>query len=50
MSYVPHVEDCVMPEKPTGKVIKITKFLSCVEIMKDGIALSTLDDMIDHCT
>jgi hypothetical protein len=48
---VPHVEDHVVPEKPTGKVSTLTKFLrSCVEIMKDETVLSTLYDMIDHCT
>jgi hypothetical protein len=40
-----------VPEKPTGKVSMLTKFIrSCVELMKDETALSTLYDMIDHCT
>jgi hypothetical protein len=40
-----------MPKKPTGRVSMLTKFLrSCIEIMKDETALSTLYDMIDHYT
>jgi hypothetical protein len=34
-SYVPHVYDCTMPEKPLGKVSTLREFLrSCVELMK----------------
>jgi hypothetical protein len=50
-SMTPHEEDRAMPEKPTGKVSTLTKFLrNCVEIIKDEVVLSTLYDMIDHCT
>jgi hypothetical protein len=50
-SHVPHIEDHVVPEKPIGKVGTLREFLrSCVELMKYEIALSTLCDMIDHCT
>jgi hypothetical protein len=48
---VPHVEDQVIPEKPTEKVITLIELLrSCVEIMKDETTLSTLYDMIDEST
>jgi hypothetical protein len=40
-----------MPENPTGKLSTLTKLLrNCVEIIKVEVALSTLYDMINHCT
>jgi hypothetical protein len=51
ISMAPHEEDRAMPEKPTGKVNMLTEFLrNCVELIKDEVVLSTLYDMIDHCT
>jgi hypothetical protein len=48
---VPHVEDRVVPRETNWKGKHANKFLrSCVEIMKDETMLSTLYDMIDHCT
>jgi len=39
-----------MPEKPLGKVSNLREFMrSCVELMKDEIALNALCEMIDHC-
>jgi hypothetical protein len=50
-SSTPHVRDHIVLEKPTGRVRKLTKFLrSCVEIVKYENVLSTLYEMIDHCT
>jgi hypothetical protein len=50
-SATPHVEDDNMSEKPTRKVIMLTKLQkSCVELAKDVTVLSTLYDMIDHYT
>jgi hypothetical protein len=50
-SSAPHVGDCVVSKKLIGRVSTLTKFLrSCVELMKDKIVMSTLYDMIDHCT
>jgi hypothetical protein len=40
-----------MPKKPTEKVNTLTKFLRiCVEVIKYETMLSTLYDMIYHCT
>jgi hypothetical protein len=40
-----------VPKKPTEKVSTLTKFLrSYVDLMKHETKLSTLYDMIDHCT
>jgi hypothetical protein len=50
-SYVPHVGDRDVLEKPNGKVRTLTEFLrSCLETMKDEIVIITLYEMIDHCT
>jgi hypothetical protein len=49
-SVTPHEEDHAILENPTGKVNMLTYFLiNCVEIIKDGVVLRTLYDMIDHC-
>jgi hypothetical protein len=51
MSFVPHVGEHVVPENPIGKVSTLIKFLRiCVELMKYETMLSTLYDMIGHCT
>jgi hypothetical protein len=47
----PHVEVRAILENPSRKVSMLKTLLRCyVDIMKDEIALSTLYDMIDHCT
>jgi hypothetical protein len=49
-SCAPLVCDRTMPEKPLGKVSTLREFLrSCIELMKDEIALNALCEMIDHC-
>jgi hypothetical protein len=48
---VPRIENQVVPENLMVKVSTLMEFLrNCVELMKDGTVLSTLYDMIDHCT
>jgi hypothetical protein len=47
----PHEEDCAMLKKPIGKVNTLTIFLiSCVELIKDEVALRKLYYMFDDFT
>jgi hypothetical protein len=50
-SSAPYVCDCIMPEKPLGKVSTLRELLRIfVELMKDQIVLNALYEMIDHYT
>jgi hypothetical protein len=47
---VSHVNYCVVPEKPTGKVSTLRELLrSCVDMMKDETMMNELYEIINHC-
>jgi hypothetical protein len=49
-TFVPPILDRTIPKKPLEKVGTLREFLrSCVELMKDGIVLNEVCEMIDQC-